>query len=44
MARKSDSKGGKCLAKLLSRNYVDANISATLVWDLFWMFTYFLDV
>eukprot|EP01050_Picozoa_sp_SAG11_P001513 SAG11_NODE_65_length_18798_cov_11.881224_12_plen_762_part_00 len=32
----SDSQGGRCLAKLFNRNYVDANITATLVWDLFW--------
>eukprot|EP01052_Picozoa_sp_SAG31_P044838 SAG31_NODE_7963_length_1554_cov_1.757388_1_plen_467_part_01 len=32
----SDSAGGKCLAKLFNRNFVDANITATLVWDLFW--------
>jgi hypothetical protein len=32
----SDSVGGKCLAKLFNRNFVDANITATFVWDLFW--------
>jgi len=32
----SDSIGGKCLAKLFNRNWVDGNITATFVWDLFW--------
>ena len=32
----SDSIGGKCLAKLFNRNWVDGNITATFVWDFFW--------
>jgi galactosylceramidase len=32
----SDATGGKCLAKLFNRNWVDGNITATFVWDLFW--------
>lgn len=32
----SDSAGGRCLAKLINRNYVDANLSASIVWDLLW--------
>jgi len=32
----SDADGGRCLSKLFSRNWVDANITATFAWDLFW--------
>lgn len=32
----SDSKGGRCLAKLFNRNYVDAQFTSSLVWDMMW--------
>jgi hypothetical protein len=32
----SDSHGGRCLAKLVNRNYVDANMTALIVWDMVW--------
>jgi hypothetical protein len=32
----SDSNGGRCLAKLVNRNYVDANLTALIVWDMVW--------
>jgi hypothetical protein len=32
----SDSHGGRCLAKLVNRNYVDGNMTALIVWDMVW--------
>ena len=32
----SDSNGGRCLAKLVNRNYVDGNFTALIVWDMVW--------
>lgn len=32
----SDSNGGRCLAKLANRNYVDGNLTALIVWDMVW--------
>ena len=32
----SDSRGGGCLGKLINRNYVDANLTALIVWDMTW--------
>jgi hypothetical protein len=32
----ADSSGGRCLAKLFSRNYIDARLTASLVWDMLW--------
>ena len=32
----SDSNGGRCLAKLANRNYVDGNMTALIVWDMVW--------
>ena len=32
----SDGNGARCLAKLVNRNYVDANLTALVVWDMVW--------
>eukprot|EP00756_Hemistasia_phaeocysticola_P049603 Hpha_TRINITY_DN24121_c0_g1::TRINITY_DN24121_c0_g1_i1::g.9830::m.9830/K01202/GALC; galactosylceramidase len=32
----TDSNGARCLAKLINRNFIDAGLTRTLVWDLFW--------
>jgi hypothetical protein len=32
----SDASGARCLAKLFNRNFVDANFTSSLVWDMMW--------
>ena len=36
--RYSDSNGGRCLARLVNRNYVDGNFTALIVWDMVWAY------